>query len=1392
VGFDFYPIDNWRGSSGAGDYLVVNVNTNQVFRETFANNNNSQTFSRQPDEGKSNLGFNSSYSDSVYRNIEIAFVASNSTATISFSAQNLTTFDNESWGLDNVSVVASSAITSTTIRSSTLPVSGSTNSEAIESFSISSSRPLSATSAKTAANYDLREAGVNGIFADADDVVFTLTPAFTSGRTVSFAIANSPLQPGKYRFQTKAGLQDTNSSSVAIFTRDFNVGHPVLGKIENLSNDTQATATPLPTTESPVGTGFFTAFAVGTFSSTSDVDYWRFDAEAGDQLSVRVEAKYLGVYPQLYLHNAAGQNLRSVGGNYDGTVSFQNFVITSPGTYYLRVYSTSARSPYKMRVDQARGIQLESEANDTQAAADTLNLKSSFGLAQAKIVGAIPSDDSAGDFIKLRTVNVGNAISANTLFPEGSSHSSNSISLSVFLVGNPVALATNLTGNLNYTVVSNGVHYVRVESTNRAIRAQYLLDVAITDGVSPVVTDTSLPAEGTVTEAIVDRFTVNFSEEMTRTSVTNLGSSSLQFAGTDGVLDTSDDSFYIVTNDYSGGLVASFAIADGPLQPGNYRFTANNSLLDLSSNPLNPVFTRNFSVTNSSGFLIENRNNNLASLGTTMSVTPTTNSDGTIAYLNATGVASNPQFVAAGYFNSDTNLDLVSANYNGDSVSVLLNNGDGSFQNVTNIATGDGAVSLVVADFNADSKSDVVVANYSAGTVSVLIGNGVGGFQVASNYSGFSAPYNLATADLNSDGKLDIAVPNYNSGNLSVLLGNGDGTFQTKTNYSVGSNPETTAIADLNDDGKLDIVVANYNSASLSLLFGNGNGSFQSATNISVGKNPRSIAIGDVTGDGTNDLVVLQVNDNTIGVLPGNGDGTFQQRIDYNTSTSDAYQVVLADLNADGKKDVVVPGYGNNRISAILNDGAGVFTNEFNLATSGNPISVAAGDYNNDGRLDIAFANYGGNGVSIWLGNHGNPLAEDPLASGMKSGFSRGNLSNDADVDYFQFSGTAGDLVMLAVETPGNPKNSSLRYRIEKTDGTILTQFTSDNAGWGQTTPITLPQTGTYLIRVSSNNDYQGEYRLRVTTVHPPTQLEFELNNTLAQANKPSLALTNGHLTATIGGYLGIGDDSGDFYNLGNLGGNSTITLNLAQPSSSGFAGIIDVYNSSGAIVASSVAGATNLVFTVPNGQDGIYYAHLSIGTSGYTTSTGTALRFDGSDDSADLGAWFNYTAFTISMWVNAGSSQNTYADILDNNHKTGINWVIQQNSSSLNNYIWGNSDGSAGIPFTLPANQWTHLAITCETNGSNNVYLNGILVGSAVGTGSVNYDGNQFLRIARWGGGGRNWNGMLDDLRIWNKALSGSEIAANMTGNLVGNEPGLVGYWRFNDGTGTSASDAS
>jgi hypothetical protein len=173
------------------------------------------------------------------------------------------------------------------------------------------------------------------------------------------------------------------------------------------------------------------------------------------------------------------------------------------------------------------------------------------------------------------------------------------------------------------------------------------------------------------------------------------------------------------------------------------------------------------------------------------------------------GVGANS--VAVADVNGDGKLDVLVANAGGEangdgSVGVLLGNGDGTFQPaVAYSAGGYDAISVAVGDVNGDRRSDLLLGVGGAagnGMLSVLLGNGDGTFQSAITTATPSGWYNeLALADFNGDGKLDVAS-GYGS---MLLLGNGDGTFQPV--IPLGAGGPGIAAGDFSRDGKPDLAV---------------------------------------------------------------------------------------------------------------------------------------------------------------------------------------------------------------------------------------------------------------------------------------------------------------------------------------------------------------------------------------------------------------------------------------------------------------------------------------------------------------------------------------------------------------------------------------------------------
>ena len=199
--------------------------------------------------------------------------------------------------------------------------------------------------------------------------------------------------------------------------------------------------------------------------------------------------------------------------------------------------------------------------------------------------------------------------------------------------------------------------------------------------------------------------------------------------------------------------------------------------------------------------------------------------------------------MAVGDFNKDGKLDLVTAN--ADDLSVLLGNGNGTFQPATKIDIGSSPTSVAVGDFNADGKLDLGVtsnviiflgSNYGYYYTSadpcanVLLGNGTGAFPTVNATSlGYSSGYHTsaAVADFNADGKQDFATVNRDSGTVNVLLGDGTGKLLRTTELGIGNYPLSVAAGDVNGDGHIDLVTANFSDNNVSVLLGAGTGAVQ-------------------------------------------------------------------------------------------------------------------------------------------------------------------------------------------------------------------------------------------------------------------------------------------------------------------------------------------------------------------------------------------------------------------------------------------------------------------------------------------------------------------------------------------------------------------------------------
>jgi hypothetical protein len=382
-----------------------------------------------------------------------------------------------------------------------------------------------------------------------------------------------------------------------------------------------------------------------------------------------------------------------------------------------------------------------------------------------------------------------------------------------------------------------------------------------------------------------------------------------------------------------------------------------------------------------------------------------------LANVSNPATGTSPAAIAVADFNLDGIPDIATVNgesrvdYFGPdgSLSILLGNGDGTFNAAATSATTSLVTAVVTGDFNGDGIPDLALMNLQ-GPMTILLGNGDGTFHAAPSPPVALSPSAIEVGDFNGDGNLDIAVLNYpgNSGSqITILLGHGDGTF-TQGPTTALSNGTTTlfngnwfAVADLNGDGKLDIAAVslpnNNDSAcvasscgELAILIGNGDGTFTiGPTNYVLSQFPLTIAAADLNGDGIPDLAITDQDasgNGLVDLLLGNGNGTFTAQSPVSLGAGQPQFLAVGDFKGDGIPDLAITMGGlstttdlpyPDSVVVLLGKGDGTFPSPPYEAVPPGVLGldalggIAAGDFNGDGLPDLAVSDFGLNTATV-------------------------------------------------------------------------------------------------------------------------------------------------------------------------------------------------------------------------------------------------------------------------------------------------------------------------------------------------------------------------------------------------------------------------------------------
>jgi hypothetical protein len=337
---------------------------------------------------------------------------------------------------------------------------------------------------------------------------------------------------------------------------------------------------------------------------------------------------------------------------------------------------------------------------------------------------------------------------------------------------------------------------------------------------------------------------------------------------------------------------------------------------------------------------------------------------------------------------------------------------------------------LAIADVNHDAKPDIIVANIEDETVTVLLGDGEGKFTPApgSPFACGQNPNDIAVGDMNGDGNPDLIIADTQTPYITMLLGNGQGGFAPSPHspFATASRPHVhgVAVGGFMGDGKLSVVTDSWGDGKIILLQGDGHGNL-----LTAGKSfdadihsDQGVRAADFNGDGKLDVVMTNQRDGAVGLMLGDGKGGFTKAPH---SPFPAVQVAFAftagDVNGDGIPDVAVMPYDRDLtdsrqlgVAILLGDGKAGFTkmrgSPFSLEGCAGPARVAIGDVNGDGLGDVVVTCAQNARMMVFEGSRNGRFnrATIPMKTGW-SGVAIGDLRGDGRQEIVVSNGELDD-----------------------------------------------------------------------------------------------------------------------------------------------------------------------------------------------------------------------------------------------------------------------------------------------------------------------------------------------------------------------------------------------
>jgi uncharacterized delta-60 repeat protein len=657
------------------------------------------------------------------------------------------------------------------------------------------------------------------------------------------------------------------------------------------------------------------------------------------------------------------------------------------------------------------------------------------------------------------------------------------------------------------------------------------------------------------------------------------------------------------------------------------------------------------------------------------------------------------------------------------------------------------------------------------------------------------------TTAIQSDGKIIIGgeFTSYNgTARNHIARINADGSLDASFNPGTGANERVRTIA-IQSDGKIIIggFFTSYNgTASNYITRLNADGSLDATFNPGTGAN-NFVNTSDIQSDGKiiigGDFISYNgTTRNRIARL--NADGSLDASFNSEAGTNST--VWTTAIQSDGK--IIIGGQftsyfvtARNRIARLNADGS--IDASFNPGTGTN-WTVYSTAIQSDGKIIIGgfFASY--NGTAI---NH----------------IARINADGSLDASFNPGTGVNGNVWTTAIQSDGKIiiggqftsyyGTTRNRIAILNTDGSLDVSF---NPGTGANDPILTSsiQSDGKIIIGGGFTSYNGTTRNRIARIincTPTTATDVILAcNSYTWID--NITYTTNNNTAT--------------YVLSNAAGcDSTVTLNLT---------INPIQDKTISATPTEICDNGSSIITVNNSEVGVHYVlrddsdnsvvagplfgtksdiSFNTGTISNTTSYNVfadrqnsgALAFTGNTGlkKVSLGTSLWNTEFaggtqlTVEAWVNRSTTGSLQT--IMSNYQGSFPMLFRIDNDFIRLYV--NSGTNVSSTSYIPVGTWTHVAATYD--GTNlKIFVNGVEENSVAYSVALASSTNE-MKI---GGGLTNntefFPGNIGEVRLWNVARTSAEISDSYNQQLVGNENGLVGYYKFSEGSGTTTYNSS